>query len=314
MRANARNRLGASSLGVALAIASTSIAPRVGAQSDRPAPTVEACFSAAEQAQPLMKQRKLRAARRQLEVCAREECPRAARNDCRTWLADVTHAEPTIVFVAREQRPDGESVAIEDVRVSADGEVIVPSRLDGRALAFDPGVHTLTFEHAGFDPVEQRIDVREGERDRQMDVVFRASPTHGATAPSLPRPVVDRDEPEPPLEAGPPSRPVPGLVYGLGAVAIVALGAGITLEAIGLSNRSHLESTCQPTRTCNPSDVSAARTRVAVGDAALGASALLFAGAALVYFTRDPASTSSATHLRLGPVGAGVGAGIEGPW
>ena len=92
----------------------------------------EACFSAAEQAQPLMKQRKLRAARRYLQVCAREECPRAARTDCRNWLADVTRAEPTLVFVAREERPDGESSAVEDVRVSVDGEVIVPARLDGR--------------------------------------------------------------------------------------------------------------------------------------------------------------------------------------
>ena len=58
------------------------------------APEVEVCFSAAERAQPLMKQKRMREARAELEVCARDLCPRAARNDCREWLADVTRREP----------------------------------------------------------------------------------------------------------------------------------------------------------------------------------------------------------------------------
>jgi hypothetical protein len=298
-------------VGAVLALVGAVVAPGASAQSDRPPPTTEACFSAAEQAQPLMKQRKLRAARRYLQVCAHEECPRAARNDCRSWLADVTQAEPTVVFVAREQRADGESRAVEDVRVSVDGEVTVPGQLGGGAVALDPGVHAILFEHAGFDPVEQRIDVREGERDREVDVVFRANLARAGSAqsPSPPRPPAEH-EPAPAAEA--PGRPVPALAYGLGAGAIVALGFGIYMEAVGLSDRSQLSDSCKPSRTCAPSDVSSARNRVAAGDIALGASALLFAGAAYVYFTRDPAPSSRALRLRLGPVFGGVGAGIEG--
>jgi hypothetical protein len=310
MRADARNRLGKWSAGAVLALVAAAVAPRASAQTDRPPPTTEACFSAAEQAQPLMKQRRLRAARRYLQVCAREECPRAARADCRNWLADVTQAEPTLVFVAREERSDGESRAVDDVRVSVDGEVIVPARLEGGAVGLDPGVHTLTFEHAGFDPVEQRIDVREGERDRQVDIVFRGSAGHSGAPPPPVRPAPE-PEPSPSLEVSP-SRPVPALAYGLGAGAVVALGVGIYMEAVGLSDRSHLTDSCKAARTCAPSDVSAARTRVAAGDIALGASALLFAGAAYVYFSRDPAPSSRAVRLRVGPVAGGVGAGLEG--
>jgi len=284
--------------------------PDARAQGDRSSPDVEACFAAAEKAQPLMKQRKLRAAQRDLEVCARESCPRAARTDCRTWLADVTRAEPTVVFVAREERRNGESRAVEDVRVTVDGEVLVAAHLEVSAVGLDPGVHTLTFVHAGFDPVEQRIDVREGERDREVDVVFRASAPLAGTPPAPPVPVLPPDRPVPP--EAPTSRPVPVAVYGLAGAAVVTLGIGVVMEGLGLSDRSHLVDTCQPTRSCAPSDVDSARNRVMAGDIALGVSALLFAGTAYVYFTRDTQPASGSLRLRLGPSAKGVFAGLEG--
>jgi hypothetical protein len=293
-------------------LAWVAVVPDARAQGDRPSTDVEACFAAAEKAQPLMKQRKLRAAQRDLEVCARESCPRAARTDCRTWLADVTRAEPTVVFVAREERRNGESRAVEDVRVTVDGEVLVAAHLEVSAVGLDPGVHTLTFVHAGFDPVEQRIDVREGERDREVDVVFRANGPVTGQPPVPPVPVPPPDRPVPPEAST--SRPVPIAVYGLAGAGIVALGIGVVMEGLGLSDRSHLVDTCQPTRSCAPSDVDSARNRVLAGDIALGVSAILFAGTAYVYFTRDtqPAPSSGSLRLRLGPSAKGVFAGVEG--
>jgi hypothetical protein len=281
----------------------------------------EACFSAAEAAQPLMKERKLRAAQRRLQACAREECPRAARNDCRTWLADVTRALPTVVFVAREESAGGALRAVEDVRVSVDGEVVA-TQLDASAVPVDPGMHAVRFEHAGFDPVEQRVDVREGESHREIDAVFRAAPPPVKAAPV---PVVQPPPPPPPPpeettsstlppEETPAAAPVPAGAYVLGGAGIVALGVGVTMEVLGLSDRQHLSDTCGTMRTCPQSDVDAARGRVLVGDIALGASALLFAGAAYVYFTRGttPAQAGHAMRMRIGPVGMGMGAGIEG--
>jgi hypothetical protein len=87
------------------------------------------------------------------------------------------------------------------------------------------------------------------------------------------------------------------------------------MEAIGLSSRAHLTDTCKPSRSCAASDVSTARNQVMAGDIALGASALLFAGAAYVYFTRDPqptAGSAGALRLRIAPSIGGIFAGVEG--
>jgi hypothetical protein len=312
MRVGRRPRLARWFTGAFALVAWAAAVPDVHAQGERPSSDVEACFSAAEQAQPLMKQHKLRAAQLRLQVCARESCPRAARNDCRTWLADVTRAVPTVVFVAREERPSGESRAVDDVRVSVDGEVLVASHLDVTAVPLDPGVHTVTFVHPGFDPVEQRIDVREGERDREVDVVFRANtPASGAPFPPPP-PVRVPERPEPPETTT--SRPVPLAVYGLAGAGVAALGVGVAFEALGLSARSHLVDTCQSTRSCATSDVDSARNRVLVGDIAVGVGALLLAGSAYFYFTRDtrPSSSAGTLRLRVGPSARGVFAGLEG--
>jgi hypothetical protein len=298
------------------ALAASVVAPGAArAQSER-RPEAEACFSAAEAAQPLMRDHKLRAAQRQLQACAREDCPRAAREDCRTWLEKVTRAVPTVVFVAREQAADGALRAVDDVRVTVDGETLL-TRLDATPLAVDPGVHAVRFEHAGFAPVEQRIDVREGESRREIDAVFRSAPAAPAPTSSAPEPTA-HDAGEPPGDAPPPAdrrrAPIPPGSWALGAVGVVALGLGITMEAIGLSDRQHLESTCGPSRSCSQSDVDAAHTRVLVGDIALGASALLLGGAAIVYFTRSDASRASAApvRLRVGSLGGAVGAALEG--
>jgi hypothetical protein len=311
-RRQKRPVVGVIATGLAAVVAVGSVAAR--AQGER-RPEAEACFSAAEAAQPLMKDHKLRAAQRQLRACAREECPRAAREDCRTWLAQVTRAVPTVVFVAREEAAGGVLRAVDDVRVTVDGEALV-THLDATPVPVDPGVHAVRFEHGAFAPVEQRIDVREGESRREIDAVFRsapsasASPTETSQAPVPPAPSGTDEPVEPPPPSGEhPVKPVPAAAYALGAVGIVALGVGITMEAIGLSDRQHLADTCRGSRSCAQSDVDAAHTRVLVGDIALGASALLFGGAAYVYFTRkDPPRASAApVRVRLGSLGVPFG-------
>jgi hypothetical protein len=343
---------GAGALASGVALAGVGFAPDAVAQGGKGgrAAEAEACFSAAEAAQPLMREHKLRAAHRQLSVCARDVCPKLARVDCRRWLDDVTRALPKLVFVAREEAPGGETRAVSDVRVSADGEALV-DRADGAPVPIDPGVHVLRFEHAGFEPVEQRVEVAEGQPRREVNVVFRAAGAAGADAgdgdaASAPPAAPPAAAPAPSPPAARPSGAAPASVPGpasiepspdtaettrsplvpiaLTAAAGVAVGVGVYLEASGLSDRAHLENTCKPTRTCAQSDVDAARSRVMAGDIVLGAGALLFAGAAYVYFTRGTApsaagsaspssSSSSRWGLRLGRVaGSAWGAALEG--
>ena len=282
----------------------------------------EACFEAAERAQPLLKDRKLRAAGRELAVCARDVCPRAARSDCRAWLDELTRVQPTVVFRARESRPAGD-VAVDDVRVSVDGDPLVPQRIDETPVPVDPGGHTFHFEHGDFPPVDQHLDLHEGETRRIVDIVFRPAgaalipqPASSSSSSSL-SPPSSSSSPSP-TSADSDSRaktPAPTATWFLLGGSALALGVGIAFEATGLSARSNLVGTCQATRSCAPSDVDSARNQVLVGDIGVGVGVGLLLGAAYVYFTRAPAAPSpdsAPLHLGFSPVPGGFAGSLGG--
>src|SRR5436190_17168405 len=80
------------------------------------------CADAAERSQQLRRAGSLRAAREQLLVCARKECPRVVRKDCEGWLADVDRSMPTVAF--RVEGEHGEPVP--DAMVTLDGMAVAP--------------------------------------------------------------------------------------------------------------------------------------------------------------------------------------------
>jgi hypothetical protein len=239
-------------------------APAAAATDD----TAEVCFSAAERAQPLLRQKKLREARAVLELCTREACPRVARTDCREWLAEATDAQPSIVIAAHEIRGDepprdvGQDVG--SVRMIIDDALVV-DRVDATPIVIDPGHHRLRLERAGVDPIFQDIDIRDGEKGRVVDVYWRVS------------------------AAVVPTRPVPSSVFVLGAVGILAVGVGTYFEISGLSQRHILDTSCKATATCTDSQVSDARTQLRVGDVAVGGGLLFLATATVLFLTRPAA-------------------------
>jgi hypothetical protein len=283
----------------------------------------EACFEAAEHAQPLLKDRKLRAAARELTVCARDVCPRAARTDCRAWLDELSRAQPTVVFRARESRPAGD-VAVDDVRISVDGESLVPQRIDEAPVPVDPGSHTFRFEHGDFPPIDQHLDLREGETRRIVDIVFR----HPGSAPTPPPvPATSSSSATPTSTSPPPSNtastdldsrdgtPAPTATWFLLGGSALALGVGIAFEATGLSARSKLAGTCGATRSCAQSGVDSARSQVLAGDIGVGVGVALLLGAAYVYFTRAPSTSSpdsAALHLGFSPIPGGFAGTLAG--
>lgn len=223
----------------------------------------------------MLRQKRLREARAQLEICSRDVCPRVARSDCRTWLAGMAEIQPSIVIAAHEVR-GARARDIPSVRLIIDDTVVVP-RTDSRPIDIDPGPHRLRFERPGAPLLEEEIDVVEGEKGRVIDVTWQA--------PEAPPPATT---PAPP--AGPASAPVPSSVYVLGALGLGALGAGTYFEVAGLSKRSQLDDSCRGTHTCAASDVDTARNLTRAGDATLGAGALLLLGAGIIYFTRSPST------------------------
>jgi len=260
------------------------------AQGEPPsAADAEACFTAAERSQPLMRDRKLRAAREALQVCARDVCPRVARTDCRGWLAEALRLQPSIVIAAHEE---GDARGVHDVdwtRAIVDGNTVFEPT--GGPLELDPGRHVIRLERAAAPPVEREVDVREGEKDRVVDFTWH-------------EPAVVR-----------PSSAVPPGVYVLGSVAAVALGVGAYFEVAGLTKRGELDSSCKPTRTCAQADVDQAHNLTRVGDLTLGAGVLLAAGAAVTYFTRpteEPTGKAARWEWSVAPSVGGVYAVVRG--
>jgi hypothetical protein len=245
-------------------------APAAGTPED----LAETCFGAAERAQPLLHQKKLREARAVLEVCARDACPKVARTDCREWLAEAMDAQPSIVIAGHEdavEGRDGRDVRdVQGIRVVIDDALFV-DKVDATPIVVDPGHHRLRLERAGADTLMQDIDVKEGEKARVIDVYWHLA------------------------AAARPSRPVPPSVFVMGGAGVAALVVGISFEAAGLSQRGSLNSSCRPTSTCTQAQVDSARGLLRVGDVALGAGVLLMVGSAILYFTR-PAVNGTEPH------------------
>lgn len=200
----------------------------------------DACADVSEKGQLLKIKGRLREARMTFLECVKDACPPLVRKDCGQFLVDLESAMPTVVVAARE--PGGTDLM--DVRVVVDGEVLT-TRLEGKALAMDPGVHKFRFESKGRVSVEQTIVVREGERNRVIGVTL---PTETANS------VVE-----------PPGTPVSAWV----ATSFAIVGFG-TFAAFGLSARSEfndLEKRCGS--RCPSNDVDRVRRRALVADLGL---------------------------------------------
>ncbi|WP_437760705.1 hypothetical protein [Sorangium sp. So ce1389] len=174
----------------------------------RAQPSKRACAAAYERAQGLRRDGKLIAAREALIACSQPTCPAAAVADCGPWLAEVEKSLPSVVIAAREA---GGRERL-DVRVLVDGRLLAAT-LDGKALPVDPGPHTFRYEPAGGPAVEERVLIREGEKNRAITVILGAPPAGG---PPSPRPLAAPAAPPsaapaaPPSSAPPPGAPPPG--------------------------------------------------------------------------------------------------------
>lgn len=254
-----------------------------------PPELVESCLTAYGSAQKSRAAKRFLEARDQLLLCARPECPELARKDCSEWLADIQKDLPSIVIVAT----DAQGQDLTDVSVFVDGAT-VPQQISGEAIQLDPGPHTVRFERAGSAPVEQKILLRVGERNRALRVTF--APLAASRPTPKPAP---KTEPES-------AASIPTATLVLGGVGLVALGSFAFFGATGESKRSDLES-CKP--DCDSDDVSAVRTRYIVADVSLVVGVLALGGATYFYLSR-PAPREARTR----PIGVGATLGPRGGW
>jgi hypothetical protein len=257
----------------------------------------EECFAAAEESQPLQASGSLLKARERLQSCTNAACPRAVRNDCVRWLAEVQAAIPSLVVLAKDD--DGHDVA--DVRVTIDDGAVVIPRLDGQPVLLDPGEHVLHYEPTRGVAGEVRIVLGAGQKNRVVSLSIaqpKAAPPPPPPPPSPPPLVL-----APPVErsTAPPAtaRPIPVSAYVLGGVALAGL-ASLTVFGVEAANEySQLRSSgCSP--NCSPSQVDEGKRDADIADVSLGIAALAVIATTVVILTR-PSRTASVGTVRRSP-------------
>jgi hypothetical protein len=240
----------------------------------------EACISSYEKGQELRISGRYLEAKQTLLTCAQATCPALLQRDCTTWLSEIEAALPSVVFAVTNEGGDD----LREVRVSEQGQPLESDT--GRALALDPGLHTLRIEAAGHQAVEQTLTIREAEKNRLVRVVLK------------PRDDIARAE-----------RTWFGLsvpTLALSGAALVSAGAFVGFAVHGKQEYDDLKKQCGS--TCPESRTERGRRDYVIANVAL-ASTLGFAAAAIwVYVAQRPASSSvAALQLRLSPSEASVG-------
>ena len=269
-------------------------------------PTGAACVAANEQATPLRKAGKLRDARARLRLCSAETCPAAVRQDCIAGAAQAETDIPTVTFAVQD--PTGNDLV--DVKVSLDGQPLV-EKLDGKAIEVDPGEHTFHFETPGQPPVDKRLLIVEGEKNRREKIQLGTPVAVVAPPPVVPPPT------PPPPPAKPNTQRTVGLI--VGGSGLVVTGVGAIFGMIATLQWGSAKSACGnlfPETCTEPNAANADRSAsVRAGTAAdvllaVGGAAVV-TGVALVILapTPGPAGATSAS-LSLGPSGGRDGGGL----
>ncbi|MBL8611745.1 MAG: hypothetical protein JNL38_30660 [Myxococcales bacterium] len=256
-----------------------------------------ACLAASEKAQQLRNAGKLSAARAELTVCGRPECPAVVRQDCATWMNEIIASSPSVVFDAK----DGKGKDLVDVRVFVDDKQVA-DQIDGKPIQLDPGQHVFRFESTGLPPVEERVVIKQGEKNRIVSASFRPA---GADRPPPPPPAA-------PVEDSSGRTVMTVASIGLIGIGAVGLGVGAVLGLQANSTINDLKSTCGVTQTCPQGDVDAAERKrnLAIGAAVAGGA--FVAGGVVLFLLRPAAPKATAIRMEISPNPGGASLGLRG--
>jgi len=254
------------------------------------------CIASSEQGLDLRKQEKLLEARTVLATCATTKCPDEIRAVCEQRIAEINGILPAIAFDVKDATGNDEP----NVKVSIDG-VAAASPLGGRAMPIDPGAHVVTFEVPGQAPVEKKLIVSEGDKDRREKIVIGA--------PAQPAAAVTGAASEP--SSGGTQKALGFVAGGVGVVGVVL---GAVFGAVASSKWSSAKSDCGagcPSDAPAQQEKSSAQSAATVSTVGFVGGGLLVAAGLALYLTA-PSETKGATTtggLRIAPaVGPGEAA------
>jgi hypothetical protein len=235
-----------------------------------------ACVDASDAGQASRDRGELRRARESFTACAAERCPRALRADCARWLEDVDRDMPTVVVGVKDEL--GGDVL--DGKVLLDG---APVSTGGAPIALDPGIHVFHFERPGAPPVEKRIVVRTGERNRLVVEQVASGPAAAKT---------------PEAKVTPRSGGIPTASWIFGAVGVAGLASFGVLGGLGLAEKSQLGTTCSP--GCSDDQVARLRGLYIGADISLGVGLVgLVAATFIALAASGPSTRATASVVRF---------------
>ena len=283
----------------------------------------------------------LREAREMVLSCADTSVCAGLAPKCRAKYLQLGSDMPSIVPLVTDET--GEPRV--DVEVRIDGSLLT-SKLDGKGLPVDPGLHELTFTADGKVFDTEKVMVVDGQRNRPVSVamggrdraavkhaapavdVAAASPPAGTPAPSATskaaepaaaEPVVaSADTTEAPARAATrgfalPRSPVP---YVVATVGLAGIAAGALLTYWGKKDNDALLAECGQTQACQPSSVDHIRTMYVAADISIGAGVVALGVATWIFATshstEDKPAARSAYVVDVHPTSTGAVASVAG--
>lgn len=214
------------------------------AGTDAHADPKQECAAAYEKTQSLRDSGQLSEARLQAIACSAPTCSAYVTKDCLQWVTEINAILPTVVFTA----DDGAGADVVAVRVTIDGQTAT-EKLDGKAVSLDPGEHVVRFEMAGAATIEQKVLIRQGEKNRRLSASFKKATPPTALAQPLvaaqAKPTV-LAAPAAPVATMPAPRRggVPVWAWVAGGAGVVALGVSAGFGASALGAQSKLVTMC----------------------------------------------------------------------
>jgi hypothetical protein len=188
-------------LGVALCLCA-----KPGSGEDKGKAERRACAATYKNALQVEQAGHLRQAKDLLLSCAKATCGALVKQQCTARYAQLESDIPSVVPLVSDE--NGEPRV--DVQVTIDNELLT-SRLDGRALPVDPGVHEFSFTADGAVVATQKVMIVQGQRNRPIAVALQkdkrgkrvalgAAPPSSAldAKASLDKPAVDKSSAEKP--------------------------------------------------------------------------------------------------------------------
>lgn len=285
-----------------LVAAASSFASTGSADESRPR-SRRVCVASYEKSQEQRKAGKLRRAREMLLSCARPACGKFINQECTKALAQIETDIPSVVLSAKNDTGE----AIVDVEVTMDGEPLA-SRLDGRAVPVDPGLHQFAFKSPNGAVDLVRLPIAQGEHNRVLAADLKtpapkarpdeatqdarstnkeeasATPAPGSPSPmSKSAAAVPGDDNASSHEQGPGFAP-----YVIGGVGIAGLvGFGVLYSMAHHDNKELTK--CWP--TCPDSQVSSVQRKYTAGNVSLGVGIAALSAAAVWFYLDSKSST-----------------------